>query len=146
MPTTDEPWDIPHQLTVQRQIRQRSGPTDEHGQRWLEAEPTGLAIALCNCGLNTGWIPATQLPSREQLEDDDQHASLMDDDLTSLRPAEPGIPRCTATWQTERHGLTNCWRAADHTERDGFELHLGETELGYRFQWIGTEPGATTAA
>lgn len=143
MRTAAQPWTIPHQLTVLRQWRERPDSVDDYGQQWYEAEPTGLAIAVCTCGLDTGWVPAAQLPSREQLEDVDQHTTLGADDLTELRPAKPGVPRCTATWQTERHGLTTCWRAAGHTERDGYELHLGETDLGYRYQWIGTEPGAT---
>lgn len=59
-------------------------------------------------------------------------------------PAGPGIPRCTATWETERQGTATCWRAATHNATDEtYEWHVGETEQGYRFQWTNKDKGAT---
>lgn len=143
--TDVDTWTLAHSVTIHHQYQERPGALvdDGSGMRWIDAKPTGLAIALCNCGLNTGWVPRDQLPSAEQLGDGEQHTTLMADDVSEILPAGPGVPRCTATWSTGRHGTTSCWRAADHTERDGYEHHVGETELGYRYQWIGTEPGAT---
>jgi hypothetical protein len=66
-----------------------------------------------------------------------------DDEHLGGHPAQPGAPRCTATWQIPDTGqLARCWRPADHNTSPGYQTHMGETEQGSRHQWIGTEPGA----
>lgn len=67
-----ESWTFAHEVTWFAQIRTRPGPDG-----WAESEHTGLMLAVCNCGLNTGWIPRDQLPSTEALDDGDQHAALL---------------------------------------------------------------------
>ncbi|MFC7983836.1 hypothetical protein [Streptomyces sp. NPDC057336] len=67
-----------------------------------------------------------------------------DDEHLGGSPAKPGVPRCTAAWQIPDNGrLATCWRPATHNSAPGYETHMGETEQGFRYQWIGTEPGAT---
>lgn len=75
--TEPEAWTIDHKVTWFAQIRTRPGPVDGKGDQWAENEHTGLVLAVCNCGLNTGWIPKADMPSREALNDGDQHAALM---------------------------------------------------------------------
>ncbi|MGW2511280.1 hypothetical protein ACWC0A_17975 [Streptomyces scopuliridis] len=72
-----EPWALGHNLTVHAQTRTRPGPAGEAGARWTEHEYTGLVLAVCNCGLNTGWISRGQMPGHEVLADVDQHAALI---------------------------------------------------------------------
>lgn len=66
-----------------------------------------------------------------------------EDPAEDLNPAKPGTPRCTAAFETPAHGLATCWRAAVHNDREGCDLHLGETERGYRLQWTDGGPGTT---
>ncbi|MDX3777746.1 hypothetical protein [Streptomyces europaeiscabiei] len=63
----DEPWTLDHHLTVLNQIESLPGPPDGEGVRWVERRLTGKAIAVCPCGLNTGLIDRSDLPSVEEL-------------------------------------------------------------------------------
>ncbi|WP_405549704.1 hypothetical protein [Streptomyces microflavus] len=68
--TTEAPtdtWVAEHRLTLLRQTESSAGPIDHRGQRWLDRRATGLALAACNCGWTTGWIPVTELPSMAEL-------------------------------------------------------------------------------
>ncbi|MGW2261440.1 hypothetical protein ACWCXE_27100 [Streptomyces sp. NPDC001780] len=76
MPDT-EPWTVDHQVTLHAQTRSRPSPADAAGDQWTEREHTGLMLAVCNCGLNTGWIPRDQMPSHAALTDVEQHARLI---------------------------------------------------------------------
>lgn len=69
-----------------------------------------------------------------------------EDPAEDLSPAKPGTPRCTATYATDHHGTATCWRAAVHNDREGCELHLGEAEDGFRYQWLDGGPGTTPHA
>ncbi|MFF1417464.1 hypothetical protein [Streptomyces sp. NPDC058280] len=71
-----EPWTLDHKVTWFVQIRTRPGPVEDNGDRWAENEHTGLMLAVCNCGLNTGWIGRDQMPTHETLADGEQHAAL----------------------------------------------------------------------
>lgn len=66
-------WTVPHAVTLYSQIRER--PSSDGERR--EAEATGLVMAVCNCGLNTGWRRREELPAFEVLADTDQHAALV---------------------------------------------------------------------
>lgn len=72
-----EPWTVDHDVTLFAQNRTRPGPTDDTGDRWAEYEYTGLMLAVCNCGMNTGWINRDKMPSHETLADGEQHAELI---------------------------------------------------------------------
>lgn len=75
-----EPWTLPHQVTLFRQVRQRPGDVVADAnprQYWADTEPTSLALAVCNCGLNTGWIDQSLMPDQATLANGDQHAALM---------------------------------------------------------------------
>lgn len=62
------PWTTNHTLHLIAQTQSRPTPAaDAQGDHWMEHRPTGLAIAVCNCGYTTGWIPKDQLPSLGQL-------------------------------------------------------------------------------
>lgn len=71
MPTATEPvvepWTMSHQLHVLNQIESRPGPPDDDGVRWMERRLTGKTIAVCPCGLNTGLVDRSELPSIEEL-------------------------------------------------------------------------------
>jgi hypothetical protein len=60
-------WTLDHHLTILNQIESRPGPADDEGIRWTERRPTGKAIALCPCGLNTGLVDRSELPNIEEL-------------------------------------------------------------------------------
>lgn len=96
-----EPWTLDHKVTWFAQIRTRPGPVDGKGDQWAENEHTGLVLAVCNCGLNTGWIPKTDMPSRDALNDGDQHARLMSErrDLNTLasQGLDESLPRRSET-------------------------------------------------
>lgn len=62
-----EPWTLDHRLHVFNQIESRPGQPNEKGEQWMERRLTGLVLAVCNCGFNTGWIPRDQLPSSGEL-------------------------------------------------------------------------------
>lgn len=65
---TAEPWAAEHRLQVVAQTEARpTGAADSQGRHWLERRATGLAIAVCNCGWTTGWVPADELPSMPAL-------------------------------------------------------------------------------
>lgn len=105
-----EPWIIDHEVTLFAQVRTRRGPADDNGQRWAEREPTGLMLAVCNCGLNTGWITRDQMPAHETLADDEQHAALgrapsQDHDLTTMRRSITALLRGLAP----EHPVTRIW-------------------------------------
>ena len=75
-----EPWTLPHKVTLFRQVRQRPGDVvadADPRQYWADTEPTSLALAVCNCGLNTGWIDHALMPDQATLTDGEQHAALM---------------------------------------------------------------------
>lgn len=77
---TPAPWALPHNVTLFRQVRQRPGDvvaSADPRQYWADTEPTSLALAVCNCGLNTGWIDQALMPDQATLADGDQHAALM---------------------------------------------------------------------
>lgn len=90
-----------------------------------------------------GYDPESAALVLELVEDWRPGSAPDGEDEEPTGPAKPGIPRCTATLETEHQGIAHCWRAATHNQREGYETHMGEAEHGYRFQWIGTEPGAT---
>lgn len=90
-----------------------------------------------------GYDPESAALVLELVEDWRPGAAPDEEDEEPTGPAKPGVPRCTATWKTEHQGTARCWRRAIHNQRVGYEAHMGETEQGYRFQWIGTEPGTT---
>jgi hypothetical protein len=61
-------WATDHTLHMFNQIEKRPGPeTDSEGRHWTEARKTGLAIAVCNCGYSSGWVPRGKLPGRLSL-------------------------------------------------------------------------------
>lgn len=65
-PDTGE-WTTEHMLHLFNQIESRPAAADHKGRRWMERRTTGLALAVCNCGYNTGWIPRDQMPSAGEL-------------------------------------------------------------------------------
>ncbi|WP_340382294.1 hypothetical protein U5640_36310 [Streptomyces sp. SS7] len=61
-------WATDHMLHLFNQIERRPTPAaDDEGRHWMEARKTGLAIAVCNCGYSSGWIPRSTLPGRMRL-------------------------------------------------------------------------------
>jgi len=62
MGTAHKAWAAVHELHVYKQVEQLVADS-----RWVEAQPTGLVHALCNCGYSSGWIPDEELPSRSEL-------------------------------------------------------------------------------
>lgn len=81
-----EPWTIDHNVTLFQQTKGRPGPVDGKGDQWVEREATGLMLAVCNCGLNTGWIDREVMPDQAALADGEQHARLMDDEHDVITP------------------------------------------------------------
>ncbi|MEV8395929.1 MULTISPECIES: hypothetical protein [unclassified Streptomyces] len=77
MTTEPEPWTIGHELTLFQQVRTLDSPAGIGTARWRETGATGQMLAVCNCGLDTGWISHDELPSREVLADGEQHAALI---------------------------------------------------------------------
>ncbi|WP_405799294.1 hypothetical protein [Streptomyces sp. NBC_01506] len=76
MPET-EPWTLEHKVTWFVQVRTLNSRPDSEGARWRETEATGLVLAVCNCGLNTGWIPKADMTAQPALADVQQHAALI---------------------------------------------------------------------
>ncbi|MFI5755632.1 hypothetical protein [Streptomyces sp. NPDC051569] len=76
MTTEPDPWISRHELTMFQQVRTLDSPADSRDACWRETEATGQMLAVCNCGLNTGWIARDQMPTHETLADGEQHAAL----------------------------------------------------------------------
>lgn len=89
----------------------------------------------------TGYDPASAALVLELVEDWRPGSPPDEEGEEPTGPAKPGVPRCTATWTTP-DGTAHCWRRAIHNQRVGYDAHMGETEQGYRWQWLDTEPGA----
>lgn len=114
----------------------------DHGWGAAMRGPDQINIAYQVLYQVVGYDPISAALVLELVEDWRPNRTPGEDDAEPVGPAKPGIPRCTATWNTEHQGIAHCWRAATHNQREGYETHMGEAEHGYRFQWIGTEPGA----
>lgn len=66
MTTQAEPttWVANHQLHLLNQTASRPGPGG-----WVERQPTGLSLAVCNCGYSSGWVATDQLRPAELLSE-----------------------------------------------------------------------------
>ncbi|MFM9652769.1 hypothetical protein [Streptomyces galilaeus] len=63
----EQPWATEHTVHMFRQSESRAAAADSDGRRWMERRATELALVVCNCGLNTGWVPMDQLPSLPEI-------------------------------------------------------------------------------
>ncbi|MGW6309146.1 hypothetical protein ACWFRQ_17705 [Streptomyces niveus] len=127
MPDT-EPWTLDHQITWFAQVRTLDSRPDSDGARWRETEHTGLVLAVCNCGLNTGWIPKADMPDQATLVDGEQHARLTTQSLTRARRVHTAGPA------RDRHAVAD-WLTANGINPDDVPLQ----------SWIetGTRPDGT---
>lgn len=55
--TKAEPWALEHTLHLLTQTEILAG-----SDGWSERRPTGRALAVCNCGYISGWVPRDELP------------------------------------------------------------------------------------
>lgn len=73
---TPDVWTKQHELHLHNQVETKPGEPEADGTAWMDARSAGMVHLLCNCGYSTGWIPRSDMPSREQLQADHGSPSL----------------------------------------------------------------------
>ncbi|MEW2424848.1 hypothetical protein AB0911_30410 [Streptomyces nigra] len=55
------PWTLDHQVHLFAQTESRPGTLTDEGEQWMERQPTGKVMVVCQCGYNSGLIDRAEL-------------------------------------------------------------------------------------
>lgn len=61
--TAPESWTLDHAIHLFAQTESRPGPLTDEGEQWMEQQPTGKVMVVCQCGYTSGLIDRADMES-----------------------------------------------------------------------------------